>query len=85
MNHFVEILTLKLTCLVMQQKPILKYITHIDTSCFALKINLASLKTEVGKLDIDKPVPVPVDVSNISDLVKNYVVKKTYKINQQLK
>ena len=30
---------------------------------FALKTNLANLKTEVDKLDIDKLVPVPVDVS----------------------
>ena len=32
---------------------------HIDTSRFALKTNLASLKTEVDKLDIDKLAPVP--------------------------
>ena len=29
-------------------------ILHIDISIFALKSNLASLKTEVDKLDIDK-------------------------------
>ena len=50
---------------------------HIDTSSFALKSNLASLKTEVDKLDIDKLVPVPVDLSKLSDVVKNDVVKKT--------
>ena len=38
----------------------LKDVTHIDISNFALKTNLASLKTEVDKLDIDKLVPVPV-------------------------
>ena len=43
---------------------------------FALKINLASLKTEVDKLDIDKLAPVPVDLSKLSDVVKNDVVKK---------
>ena len=32
--------------------------THVDTSRFALKTNLASLKTEVDKLDIDKLAPV---------------------------
>ena len=32
----------------------LKNITHVDTSSFALKTNLASLKTEVDKLDIPK-------------------------------
>ena len=51
-------------------------ISHVDTSSFALKANLASLKTEVDKLDIDKLVPVPVDLSKLSDVVKNDVVKK---------
>ena len=51
--------------------------THVDTSCFALKTNLANLKTEVDKLDIDKLAPVPVDLSKLSDVVKNDVVKKT--------
>ena len=55
----------------------IKNISHIDTSSFALKSNLASLKTEVDKLDIDKLVPVPVDLSKLSDVVKNDVVKKT--------
>ena len=53
-----------------------KNILHVDTSSFALKTNLANLKTEVDKLDIDKLVPVPVDLSKLSDFVKN-VVKKT--------
>ena len=52
-------------------------ISHVDTSSFALTTNLASLKTEVDKLDIDKLVPVPVDLSKLSDVVKNDVVKKT--------
>ena len=43
----------------------LKNVTHIDTSSFALKTNLASFKTEVDKLDIDKLVPVPVDLSKL--------------------
>ena len=55
----------------------LKNVTHVDTSSFALKTNLASLKTEVDKLDIDQLVPVPVDLSKLSDVVKNDVVKKT--------
>ena len=55
----------------------IKNISHVDTSSFALKTNLASLKTEVDKLDIDKLVPVPVDLSKLSDVVKNDVVKKT--------
>ena len=54
----------------------LKNITHIDTSSLALKSNLSSLKTEVDKLDMDKLAPVPVDLSKLSDIVKNDVVKK---------
>ena len=43
----------------------LKNVTHVDTSSFALKTNLVSLKTDVDKLDIDKLVPVPADLSNV--------------------
>ena len=45
-------------------KTVLKNVTYVDTSIFALKANLANLKTEVGKLDIDKLPPVPIDLSN---------------------
>ena len=55
----------------------IKNLAHVDTTIFALKTNLASLKTEVDKLDIDKLVPVPVDLNKLSDVVKNEVVKKT--------
>ena len=55
----------------------IKNILHVDISTFVLKSNLASLKTEVDKLDIKKLVPVPVDLSRLSRLVKNDVVKKT--------
>ena len=55
----------------------IKNIWHVDTSSFALKTNLASLKTEIDKLDIDKLVPVPIDLSKLSNVVKNEVVKKT--------
>ena len=58
-------------------KPDSKYISHVDPSSFALKSNLAGLKTEVGKLDIDKLTPVPNDLSKLSKVVKNDVVKKT--------
>ena len=43
---------------------------HKQTSRFALKTNLANLKPEVDKLDIDKLVPVPVDLSKLRDFVK---------------
>ena len=56
----------------------IKNIPHVDTSSFALKTNLASLKTEVDKLDIDKLVSIPVDFSKLSDVVKNDVKKTVY-------
>ena len=59
------------------KKADIKNISHADTSSFALKTNLASLKSEEDKLDIDKLVPVSVDLSKLSDVVKNDVVKKT--------
>ena len=60
------------------KKEDLKNITHADTSSFALKTNLSSLKTEVDNLDIDKLVPIPNDLSNV---VKNDVKKVDYIIN----
>ena len=54
----------------------IKNMSHVDTSSFALQSNLTSLKAEVGKLDIDRFVPVPVDLSKLSDVVKNDFVKK---------
>ena len=58
----------------------IKNISHVDTLNFALKSNLASLKTEVDKSDIDKLVPVPVDLSELSDVVK-MLLRKLYMIN----
>ena len=55
----------------------LKNVTHVDVSSFASKANLASLKTEIDKLDIDKLVLVPNDLAKLSNVVKNEVVKKT--------
>ena len=63
----------------------IKNISHVDTSSFVLKTNLANLKTEVDKLDIAKLVPVPVDLSKLSDAVKYDVVKNDVYINQLLK
>ena len=54
----------------------IKNISHVDTSSFALKSNLASLETEVDKLDIDKLVLNPADLSKLRDLIKDEVVKK---------
>ena len=55
----------------------LKNEAHVDISSFALKSILASLKIEVDKLKIDKLVPLPVDLSKLSNAVKNNVVKET--------
>ena len=54
----------------------IKNISHVDTSSFALETNLANLRTEVDKLDIDKLVSIPADLSKLSDAVKNDVVKE---------
>ena len=50
-----------------------KNILHIDASSFALKSNLAGLKTEVNKLDVDKLTPVPNDLARFSNVAKNDV------------
>ena len=61
----------------MQKKTDLKNVTHVDVSGFASKANLASLKTEVDKIDVDKLKTVPVDLAKLSNVVVNDVVKKT--------
>ena len=53
-----------------------KNVTEIDTSKLAAKSDLVRLKTEVDKLDIGKLETTPIDLSKLSNLVKNYVVKK---------
>ena len=73
MNHFVEMLTLK----ILTAKADIKNISHVDTKSFKLKSNLASFKTKVDKLDVDKLVPVSVDLSKLSGVARNDVVKKT--------
>ena len=61
----------------------IKNILHINTSSFALKSNLASLITEVDKLNIDKLVPVPVDLSTLSNAVKmKFLKKQKSKVNK---
>ena len=54
----------------------IKNIMQVHTSGFALKSNLDNLKTEVDKLDIDKLKPLPDDVSKLSNVVANEVIKK---------
>ena len=55
----------------------LKNITHVDVSSFVSKTNLAALKTEVDKIDVDKLKRAPADLAKLSKVVKNDVVKKT--------
>ena len=54
-----------------------KNITHVDVSSYATKTNLAALKSEVDKIDVDKLKTVPVDLAKLSNVVKNDVDKKT--------
>ena len=75
-SHFGDSIKVKIDLSNYATKADIKNISHVDTSSFALKTNLATLKTEVDKLDIDKSVPVPVDLSKFSDVVKNDVVKE---------
>ena len=53
----------------------LKNVAHVDVSSFALKTNLANLKTKVDKLDVAKLTPLPHNLAKLSNTVKNDVVK----------
>ena len=55
----------------------LKNVPHVDVNSFALKSNIAGLKSEIDKIDADKLKTVPVDLAKLSSVVKNDVVKKT--------
>ena len=54
----------------------IKNITHVDTSGFALKTNLASIKTKVDKLDIDKLKISPNNLSNLKTKVDKLNIDK---------
>ena len=60
-------------------------IIHVNTSSFALKMNLTNLTTEVDKLDIDKLAPVATDLSKLSDVVKMMLLKRLITILKSLK
>ena len=76
-SHFGDSINVKIDLSNYATKAYIKDISHADTSSFASKTNLANLKTEVDKLDVDKLKLLPVDVSKLSKVVKNDVVKKT--------
>ena len=52
----------------------LRNATGVDTSKFAEKVDLASLKLEIDKSDIDKLETTPVDLSELSHVVKKWSV-----------
>ena len=54
----------------------LKNATGVDRSKFSNKVDLASLKVEINKLDIDKLETTPVDLNKLSDVVKKTIFKK---------
>ena len=76
-SHFGDSIKVKSDLSNYATKTDIKNISHVDTSSFAWKINLANLKTEVDKLDTDKLKPLSDDVSKLSNVVTNEVVKKT--------
>ena len=76
-SHFGDSIKVKIDLSNHAAKADIKDISHVDTSSFALKTNLASLKTEIDKLGIDKLKPLPDDVSKLSNVVTNEVVKET--------
>ena len=55
----------------------LNNITHVDISSLASKTNLAALKSEVDKIDIDKLKTAPVNLAKLANAVENDLVKKT--------
>ena len=71
-----EILILKLICYNYATKTDIKNISHVDISSFALKSNLASLKSEVDKLDIDKLIVLPNNLSNLKNKVNKLDIDK---------
>ena len=65
-----------------------KKVKGVDRSYLALKSNLAKSKAKVDKIDIDKFKTVLVDLSRLSNVVNNEVVKKKkkmYKKNKKIR
>ena len=60
----------------MQQKLILKGATGVDTSKLTAKSGFASLKAEIDKIDVGKLKTAPVNLSKVSNVVNNEVVRK---------
>ena len=75
-SHFDDSIKVKIDLSNYATKRDIKNISHVNTSSFALKTNLSSLKTEFDKLDIDKLVPILNDLSKLSNVVNSDLVKK---------
>ena len=54
----------------------LKNITHVDVSSFASKTNLAALKSEVDKINVDKLKTTHIDLAKLTNAIENDLVKK---------
>ena len=80
-SHFADTIKVKIDLSNYATKADVKNISHADTSGFALKTNLANLKSEVDKLDIDKLKPVTTDLSKLSNAVKMILLKRLIIIN----
>ena len=80
-SHFGGSIKVKIDLSNYATKTEINNISHVDTSIFALKTNLADLKTEVDKLDIEKLVPIPADLSKLNNVVKMILLTKLCMIN----
>ena len=54
----------------------IKNTTHVDTSGFALKANIANLKTDVNKLDVDKLKGLPKNLNILKTKVNKLDIDK---------
>ena len=80
-SHFGDSIKVKIDLSNYATKADIKNISHVDTSSFALKTNLANLKTKVDKLDIGQLAPVSVGLGKLSDVEEMMWFKKLFMIN----
>ena len=71
-------------CLITQKKQIKKNATGIEASPFAKKVNLANLKSDVDKSNIDKLKNIATNLSNLKSKVDKIVVDKLVPIPDDL-
>ena len=80
-NHFDENVKVELDLSNCGIKTLLKGATEIGMSNLTLKPDLAKLKAEVDKINVDKLKTLPVDLSKLNDVVYNQVFKKLFMMN----